>query len=219
MQHKAVIFDLDGTLLDTLDDLAASGNRVLAAAGMPVHPEDRYRFFVGDGLQVLIERIVPPDRRDPEQLAALVEAFREDYGRNWDVHTRLYEGVAFLLSALQEEGLAINVLSNKPDDFTRLCVSRYLHAWSFREILGQRPGMARKPDPAGALYIADKLGLPPSAFLYLGDTGTDMQTAVSAGMHAVGALWGFRTAEELLASGAADLAGQPLDVLRLMQRG
>lgn len=217
MQYKAVIFDLDGTLLDTLDDLADSGNRVLAAAGMPVHPVDRYRFYVGDGLQVLIERIVPPDLRDRERLIAIAEAFREDYGRNWAVRTRLYEGVAPLLTALQAEGLAMNVLSNKPDDFTRLCVSRFLRDWSFREILGQRPGMARKPDPAGALYIAEKLGLPPSAILYLGDTATDMRTAVAAGMYAVGALWGFRTAEELLASGAAELAHQPLDVLRLIQ--
>jgi phosphoglycolate phosphatase len=216
MQYKAVIFDLDGTLLDTLDDLADAGNRVLAAAGLPVYPVERYRFFVGDGLQVLIERIVPPERRDREQVAALVEAFREDYGRNWAVRTRLYEGVAPLLTALQAEGLTMNVLSNKPDDFTRLCVREFLHDWDFREVLGLRPGTARKPDPAGALHIAEKLGLSPSAILYLGDTATDMQTAVAAGMYAVGALWGFRTAEELLASGAAALAGQPLDIIGLI---
>lgn len=214
MRYKAIIFDLDGTLLDTLDDLADAGNRVLAAAGLPVHPVDRYRFFVGDGLQALIERIMPPERRDSAQLAALAEAFREDYGRNWAVRTRLYDGVAPLLTALQAEGLAMNVLSNKPDDFTRLCVGKFLPDWSFREVLGQRPGVARKPDPAGALHIAEKLGFPPSAILYLGDTATDMKTAVAAGMHPVGALWGFRTAEELRAGGAAELAAQPLEVLR-----
>ncbi|MHB8789277.1 MAG: HAD family hydrolase [Desulfobulbaceae bacterium] len=216
MHYKAVIFDLDGTLLDTLDDLAAAGNRVLTAAGLPVHPLDSYRFFVGDGLQVLIERIVPPDRRSRELLTALAAAFREDYGRNWAVRTRLYKGVAPLLTALQAEGLAMNVLSNKPDDFTRLCVSQFLHDWSFQEVVGQRPEMARKPDPAGALYIAEKLGLPPSAIFYLGDTATDMKTAVAAGMHAIGALWGFRSAEELQTAGAAELAAQPLDVLRLI---
>jgi phosphoglycolate phosphatase len=217
MQYKAVIFDLDGTLLDTLDDLAAAGNRVLAAAGLPVHPLDSYRFFVGDGLQVLIERIVSPDRRSRELLTALAEAFREDYGRNWAVRTRLYQGVAPLLTALQAHGLAMNVLSNKPEDFTRLCVSQFLHDWSFQEVVGQRPEMARKPDPAGALYIAEKLGLPPSAILYLGDTATDMRTAVAAGMHPVGALWGFRGAEELKESGAAALAAHPLDVLKFMK--
>lgn len=219
MRCKAIIFDLDGTLLDTLADLANAGNRVLAAAGLPLHPVDRYRFFVGDGLQVLIERITPPERRDRAQLAALAEAFREDYGRNWAVRTRLYDGVARLLTALQTAGLAMNVLSNKPDDFTRLCVNKFLHDWSFREVLGQREGIARKPDPGGALHIAEKLGLPPSAILYLGDTATDMKTAVAAGMHPVGALWGFRTPEELLASGAAELAHQPLDVLKIMQEG
>jgi phosphoglycolate phosphatase len=217
MRYKAIIFDLDGTLLDTLVDLAESGNRVLAAAGMPVHPVDRYRYFVGEGMQVLIERIVPPGLRDRDRLAAIADAFLEDYGRNWAEHTRLYEGVAPLLTALQAGGVTMNVLSNKPDEFTRLCVSRFLHQWSFREVLGQRPGIARKPDPAGALHIAAKLGLPPSSILYLGDTATDMRTAVSAGMHAVGALWGFRTAEELLANGAAELADQPLAVLRLIQ--
>lgn len=217
MQYKAVIFDLDGTLLDTLADLAAAGNRVLAAAGLPVHLEESYRFFVGDGLQVLIERIVPPDRRCRELLTALIAAFREDYGRNWAVRTRLYQGVAPLLTALQAHGLIMNVLSNKPDDFTRLCVSTFLRDWSFQEVVGQRPEMARKPDPAGALYIAEKLGLSPSTILYLGDTATDMRTAVAAGMHPVGALWGFRDAEELQTAGAEELAAQPLEVLKFMK--
>lgn len=217
MRYKAIIFDLDGTLLDTLEDLADAGNRVLAAAGLPVHPMDSYRYFVGEGLQVLIERIVPPELRGSSQLAALAEAFREDYGRNWAVRSRVYDGVPPLLTALQAEGLAMNVLSNKPDDFTRLCVSTFLRDWSFREVLGHRLEMGRKPDPAGALYIAEKLGIQPAAILYLGDTATDMKTAVAAGMRPVGALWGFRTAEELLANGAAELAGQPLDVLRLIQ--
>ena len=217
MQYKAVIFDLDGTLLDTLEDLANAGNRVLATAGLPVHPVDSYRYFVGEGLQVLIERIVPPELRASSQLTALAEAFREDYGRNWAVHTRVYDGVAPLLTALQAKGLAMNVLSNKPDDFTRLCVSTFLRDWSFREVLGHRLGMARKPNPVGALYIAEKLGIQPAAILYLGDTATDMKTAVAAGMHPVGALWGFRTAEELRVNGAVELAGHPLDVLDFIQ--
>jgi len=217
MQCSAVIFDLDGTLLDTLDDLAESGNRVLAWAGLPVHPVESYRYFVGEGMQVLIERIVPADRRNPELLASLAEAFLEDYGRNWAEHTRLYEGVASLLVGFQAKGLPMNILSNKPDDFTKLCVRRFLSEWNFHEVLGNRAGVARKPDPAGALFIAERLGVPPSEILYLGDTATDMKTAVAAGMYPVGALWGFRTAEELLANGARELAAHPLAVLKLVQ--
>lgn len=217
MKYKAIIFDLDGTLLDTLEDLAAAGNRVLAGAGLPVHPVERYRYFVGDGLQTLIERIIPADWREAGRLAELVTAFREDYGRNWQVRTRVYDGIPALLTALQTAGVILNVLSNKPHDFTGLCVNRFLGRWHFRVVLGQQPGMARKPDPGGALRIAGKIGLPPAEILYLGDTATDMRTAVAAGMHPLGALWGFRTAEELLANGAAELAARPAAVLDIVQ--
>lgn len=217
MRYNAVIFDLDGTLLDTLEDLAAAGNRVLAGAGLPVHPVERYRYFVGEGLRVLIERIVPPDRHDPGLLAGLVAAFSEDYGRNWHVRTRVYDGVPELLTALASEGVSLNVLSNKPHAFTLLCVRELLPHWRFQEVSGLREGMARKPDPGGALRIAERIGLPPAEILYLGDTATDMRTAVAAGMHPVGALWGFRTAGELRESGAAVVATHPLEVLKVLR--
>ena len=216
MRYKAVIFDLDGTLLDTLEDLANSANRILAAAGLPVHPVASYRYFVGDGLQVLIERIVPAEKKEAGGLAALADAFLEDYGRNWRVRSRPYDGIPALLTALQAAGVAMNVLSNKPHDFTMLCVNELLGEWSFQEIQGQQPGRARKPDPAGALHIAKKLRLAPADILYLGDTATDMRTALAAGMYPVGALWGFRTAEELLANGAAALLSKPADLLSLV---
>lgn len=213
MHYKAVIFDLDGTLLDTLEDLAAAGNRVLTAAGLPVHPVASYRYFVGEGLRVLIERIVPADRREPELLAGLAAAFSEDYGRNWHVRTRVYDGIPELLNGLQAKGMMLNVLSNKPHDFTLLCVRELLPGWQFRQVSGQQPDIARKPDPAGALRIAERIGLAPAEILYLGDTATDMRTAVAAGMHPLGALWGFRTAEELLANGAAAVLRRPTDLL------
>ncbi len=213
MKYRAVIFDLDGTLLDTLDDLADAANRVLAVAGHPVHPRDAYRYFVGNGLQTLIRRILPQDRRDNEEAGRLIQAFREDYGRNWHVKTRLYDGVDAMLTGLRQRGIILAVLSNKPDDFTRICVRQFLGGWRFEVVLGQRAGVPRKPDPAGALEIAGLLDLPPAEILYLGDSDTDMKTARAAGMFPVGAAWGFRTAEELRESGAGRLADRPEELL------
>ncbi|HER62906.1 MAG TPA: HAD family hydrolase [Desulfobacteraceae bacterium] len=219
MSLKAVIFDLDGTLLDTLEDLADAGNRVLADSGLPVHPVAAYRYFVGDGLTALIRRILPEGMRNDEEVRRKSMAFREIYAKNWNAKTRLYPGVDTLLNGLQEKGLPMNVLSNKPHDFTEICVREFLGGWTFAHVLGNREGLAKKPDPAGALEIAGKLGLAPSEIIYVGDTATDMKTAAAAGMYAVGALWGFRTAEELEVSGAAFLAQRPEDVLELPGKG
>lgn len=219
MKYRAVIFDLDGTLLDTLDDLADAANRVLAVAGYPVHPREAYRYFVGNGLPTLIRRILPQDRQDAEDADRLIRAFREDYGRNWHVKTRLYDGVGAMLTGLRERGVVLAVLSNKPDDFTRICVRRFLDDWRFEVVLGQRPGVPAKPDPAGALEIAGLLDLPPAEILYLGDSDTDMKTARAAGMFPVGAAWGFRTAEELRASGAGRLSGRPEELLGFFRSG
>ena len=216
MKIKAVIFDLDGTLLDTLDDLASAGNRVLRAAGLPVHPIERYRYFVGDGLQSLVERILPAGGRKEEQVHDLIAAFRKDYGSNWKVKTRLYNGVAEMLDGLQERRIKMNVFSNKPHDFTAACVEEFMGAWTFQIVLGQRGGRPRKPDPAGAFEIARSLAADPRDILYLGDTATDMKTACAAGMIPVGALWGFRTEDELRESGALHLVSHPLEVLDLI---
>ncbi|WP_267928778.1 HAD family hydrolase [Desulfolithobacter dissulfuricans] len=217
MGYKAVIFDLDGTLLDTLDDLAESGNRVLAAQGMPTHPREAYCYFVGDGLEMLIRRIVPEDRRDEETIRRLIQEFREVYSRNWNVLSRPYPGVDDMLEELRRLGLSLAVLSNKPDDFTRHCVQELLGNHSFVSVLGHRPGVPRKPAPDGALEIAETMGLTPADILYLGDTATDMETALRAGMTPVGALWGFRTADELRQSGAAHLVSHPGEVVELVR--
>ena len=215
MNYKAIIFDLDGTLLDTLADLADAGNRVLAEAGLPVHSVDSYRYFVGDGLVTLIMRILPAEMRNKGEVARMAAAFRKVYATNWNTKTKAYDGVEPLLNGLHDNDLPINVLSNKPDDFTKICVREFLGNWSFAHVLGNREGIPKKPDPAGALEIARKLGFAPPAIVYLGDTATDMQTAVSAGMYPVGAVWGFRTAQELEESGAKRLVSRPEEVLEL----
>jgi phosphoglycolate phosphatase len=214
MSFQAVLFDLDGTLLDTLADLAGAMNCVLRQRGLPEHPLDAYKRFIGDGVANLVGRVLPPGCDDPALRAECVAAMRAEYARRWDQQTRPYPGVPELLDALSARGLPLAVLSNKPDEFTQLCVARLLLRWRFQTVLGERPGVPRKPDPSGALEIARAFELAPERVLYLGDTGTDMQTAVAAGMWPVGALWGFRDAAELRAHGAAALIERPQELLQ-----
>jgi len=216
MNFRAILFDLDGTLLDTLADIADSANRVLAGHGYPTHPIDAYRHFIGDGLVRLFGRVLPADQRGEEVIAECVGGFREAYAENWNVRTRRYEGVADLLDAATARGLKMAILSNKPHAFTRRCVDAYLSAWPFQAVLGQRDGVPRKPDPAGAREIVDRLEVAAEHFLYLGDTPTDIETALNAGMHPVGVSWGFRPVDELRAGGAARIIDRPLELMDLV---
>jgi phosphoglycolate phosphatase len=216
MSYKAIIFDLDGTLLNTLADLGNAVNRVLAQRGFPTHALDEYRYFVGNGTRMLIIRALPEKKRDDETVAECLEAFREDYGQHWKVKTRLYDGVPEMLTALTARGLRIAVVSNKPDDFTKQCVAYFLPHWRFDAVIGQRDEVPQKPDPAGALEAAELLHISPGDFLYLGDSSVDMKTAVAAGMFPVGALWGFRSAKELRENGAQALITRPLELLDLL---
>ncbi|MFH1724937.1 MAG: HAD family hydrolase [Elusimicrobiota bacterium] len=213
---RAVLFDLDGTLLDTLDDIADSMNAVLRRAGYPEHPLEAYKYFVGDGIRALVLRALPEDRRDDAGIETQLGAMREEYGRRWKDKTRPYAGVPKLLDALSKRGLRMAILSNKPENNTRSAVEALLGGWKFAEVRGAAPGGPLKPDPSGAMEISAALGIPPDEFIYLGDTGIDMKTAVGAGMYAVGALWGFRKADELLAEGAKALIQRPEDLLRLL---
>ncbi len=216
MHYKAILFDLDGTLLDTLEDLATAANRALGTLGLPAHPTDAYRVFVGDGLRTLAERILPGEQRSAAQVDALVAAFEREYSRTWNERTEPYAGVPEMLDRLTGDGYRLSVLSNKPDAFTRLCVEQLLPHWTFAPLYGQRPGVPKKPDPAAALAIAVELDLDPAEMLYLGDTATDMHTARAAGMAAVGVLWGFRTADELRAAGARHLITHPGELAPLL---
>lgn len=211
--YTGVLFDLDGTLLDSLADLADSMNTALHRLGFPSHPLDAYRYFVGDGMETLARRVLPPDNRDEATVHQAMTAMREEYGGRWANTTRPYDGVPELLDALTALGTSLVILSNKPDDFTKKIVGALLGNWPFRAVHGVRPGGPKKPEPAGALEIADRLGIEPRHFLYLGDTGTDMLTAKQAGMFAVGALWGFRTASELKKNGAKALIARPQELL------
>ena len=214
-KYEAVIFDLDGTLLDTLQDLADSTNSTLRERNLPTHEIDAYRFFVGSGVTELISRALPEEKRNDNVIADCVKAFREDYGRNWKVNTRLYNGVPELLDALSERHIKMTVLSNKPHEFIIVCIQEFFPDWKFEMILGARDGIPIKPDPTGANEIAENLGLSPSKIVYLGDSGVDMTTAVTAGMLPVGALWGFRPEGELKEHCAVKTIKTPMELLEL----
>jgi phosphoglycolate phosphatase len=216
MKFKAVLFDLDGTLLNTLDDLADSMNSALEQMGFPGHPVASYKVFVGDGVEVLVRRALPADHLDEATVTDCVRAMRREYDRRMFDKTRPYPGIPELLDGLTKKNVVLGVLSNKPDGPTRTIVGQMLPRWKFAAVAGQRPGVHKKPDPSGALAIARDLNLAPADFLYLGDTSTDMKTAVSAGMYPVGAAWGFRDERELRESGAKAVATYPTDVLPLI---
>ncbi len=218
-QYKGVLFDLDGTLLDTIDDLTDSMNSALSAVGLLPHTAEECKYFVGDGVEMFIRRALPEDRRDDQTVAEVRTNYCAAYAKCWANKTRPYEGIPQLLGELERRQITMAVLSNKPDDFTRAVLARLLPQWSFARVAGAREGVPRKPDPAPAIAIAKDLHIPPREFLYVGDTNTDMQTAVAAGMYPVGALWGFRKAEELLANGAKTLIEKPMDLLKLLEGG
>jgi phosphoglycolate phosphatase len=219
MTYRAVLFDLDGTLLDTLGDIGSAVNDALAREGFPTHPIEAYREFIGDGVVTLVQRALPSGRGaiDDEAVARCVAGYRSAYEREWNVRTRPYEGIPALLDALASRGVAMGVLSNKPDDFTQLCVSEYLSAWPFRVVFGQREGVPRKPDPAGAVEAARGLGFEPGEVLYVGDTAVDMETGLRAGMRPIGVAWGFRPVEELWSTGAEAVIETPAELLLHLQ--
>jgi phosphoglycolate phosphatase len=215
-RFKAILFDLDGTLLDTLEDIADSMNAVLRRHAMKTFPVDDYRLLVGKGLGELIKRVLPEDKISEQTIDEFLSAMRIEYAKRWAENTRPYPGVPELLDELQKISLPMAVLSNKADEFTQIMVRTLLPKWQFQFIRGLKDDLPAKPDPTSALQIAHELKIQPSNFIYLGDTGIDMQTANSAGMYAAGTLWGFRTAEELRANGAKILVEFPLQVLELL---
>ncbi len=198
---KAIIFDLDGTLLYTLEDLADSLNDVLRAEGLPTHPTDAYRFMVGNGLERLVIRALPEGLRIPAHVRPILRKFVEYYRENQCRRTRPYPGLPELLERLAGAGLRLAVLSNKAHPNTVEVVEHFFPG-RFQMVLGMRPEVPAKPDPAGALEIVAAFGMRPEDFLYLGDSDVDMKTAVAAGLFPVGAGWGYRPREELTAAGA-----------------
>jgi len=217
MKFEAVIFDLDGTLLDTLEDIADSANAVLSKMSFPEHPVDSYRWFVGDGMQELAKRALPEHNCEQRLIERFEREVKQQYSVRWADKTTAYPGIEEMLSNLEQRKQKIAALSNKPDEFTRIIMEKFFPEIHFDAVYGLKPDVPKKPAPSGALKIAQELRIPPEKFLYLGDTNTDMQTAVSAGMYPVGALWGFRDREELEANGAKALVDKPAEVIVILK--
>ncbi len=211
-RFKAIIFDLDGTLLDSLEDIADSMNLVLKRAGFPPHPVEAYKYFIGDGMDVLVERALGPENTRPAVISKCLAALQKVYSEHWAAKTHPYPGIANLLNRCEAIGLKMGILSNKPDDATQATVDHFLLPEIFAAIHGARPNIPKKPHPLGAELMAGQMGMEPEECIFLGDMPVDMQTAVAAGMYPVGALWGMRTARELSAGGAKMLAVTPADL-------
>ena len=212
---RGLIFDLDGTLVDSLQGIAASLNRALSAAGLPTHGIDQVRGFIGNGARVLVTRAAPIGA-DDSQINLLESSFKADYDTSWPTGTFAYEGMVGLLEALQSKGCLLAVLSNKPHPFTAQIVSEVFSNLDFSVVLGQLEGIPHKPDPTGALEIANLLGLLPEECIVIGDSTMDLETAKNAGMEAIAVSWGYHDRERLLAAGAEQIADTPNSLMRLL---
>lgn len=217
MSKKAVIFDLDGTLTDTLKSIWKSANLALADVGLPPFDIDRYRYFVGDGAAELVKRALIADG-DKELVLfdKMSESYRKHFEKYVNYEVRPYEGIRELLHALKEKGILLAVNSNKPQDRTVNVIEENFGKGTFDILVGQSDERARKPAPDGVFYIMERLGLMKDEVIYLGDTCVDMKTGRSAGVFTIGALWGFCDRQELEENHADVIIEHPMELLKYL---
>ena len=213
MRRKAVVFDLDGTLINSLPDISSAMNRVLAAFNLPAHEESAYRLFTGDGARNLTLRALGERR---EMLPQVLAAYAGEYGKNSRVNTAPYAGIAQMLDTLSGKGLLLCVLSNKDELDTQQVIAHYFPGQTFAVIRGRREGVPLKPDPTALLQIAAQLKLLPEDFWYVGDTKTDMLCAAGAGMESIAVTWGYQTMEEIAGGKPMHYAGTPGELTALL---
>lgn len=211
-ETKLIIFDLDGTLLDTVADLAFSVNHALAKNGFPSHAIEAYKYFVGNGVNKLIERSLPEGYGTEANIALIKEDFRNFYDKHSADHTVPYDGIRELLQTLQKEGLMLAVASNKYHSATESLIREIFPEIAFAAVYGQREGKPPKPDPSIVLDILQRTSVMATEALYVGDSGVDMLTAANSGVRSVGVTWGFRSREELVEAGACHIANKPDEV-------
>lgn len=211
---KAVLFDLDGTLVNSLSDLAASTNFALTKFGFPTHETEKYKYFVGDGMAKLIERALPEDKRDMETINTTLDIFMEHYRAHYVDETVPYDGILELLDKLT--GVKKAVISNKADEMV-IPLTKKLLGDRFDIVCGKREGYPTKPDPTLTLEIIEKLGVASNECIFVGDSGMDMAVAKNSGCVALGVLWGFRSEEELLLNGADYIAKKPAEILEIIK--
>ncbi len=216
---KAVIFDLDGTILDTLSDLMGATNGMLRYFSYPENPDPEFhKTVIGTGVRNYVTGSLPKDvPADEAHIDACVKKMREIYKEHLNDTTKPYPGIDRLMQFLTEQGIKINILSNKPNEQTQTLVSAWFSEYPICHAYGEREGIPRKPDPQAALAIAEDLGISPAEMAFVGDSGVDMQTGNNAGMLPIGVLWGFRKKEELLENGAKYLAQSAEDLIEMIK--
>jgi len=214
MNIRGIIFDLDGTLVHTIEDIGDACNTLLKLHGYPQYSSQEFIRWIGNGAAKFIENAMG-EKVDPGQLKNYVSEFKEIYRENLHNKSRLYEGIPQLLDELTGMGVKLAILSNKPHHLTESVVSYYLSAWDFNPVLGQRIHVPRKPDPAAAFEIAGKLGIPVNRFLFVGDSMGDLRTSKAAGMMPVGVSWGYGLREGVSLNGET-LIHNPQELLSLL---
>ncbi len=214
---KAIIFDLDGTLLDTLTDIMESVNKVLEKHQFPTHDLETYKYFIGSGIGVLTQKAFPQDISESDFQLYLSEVMTE-YEARQTLRTKPYDGIVEMLEQLNAKGILISILSNKPDEFAKPTVQYFFPNIKFEVVFGSRKGVERKPAPDAVFEILDIIGIEKSEAFFVGDTSTDIRTAVNAGVDAIGVSWGFRTVKELKSAGATYIIDTPEEIFSLLSK-
>jgi phosphoglycolate phosphatase len=214
---KAIIFDLDGTLIDSLEDIAVCMNQVLEELNLPIHKIEDYKYFVGGGISILVDNALHKDTSE-EMKEKVTQRFKVLYDLNLHDKTKPYEGIYELLDELVKLDFKIGILSNKPHEFTVQYANNLFSKYNMKEVHGQKAHVQKKPDPIAAIEIAKKFETSCEEVYFVGDTMVDMQTAVNAKMIGIGVLWGFRDEEELMSNGATFVVKHPLDILDIVNK-
>jgi phosphoglycolate phosphatase len=215
MKFKGVIFDLDGTLVNSLEDIADAMNKVLQDLDYPTHGYEDYQYFIGSGLRNLVSKSLPANQNDENQIEHCYHLMVEIYRDNCTNQTKPYNGIVELLDELKSRNLKLSVFSNKADALTKE-ITAFLFPGYFDPIVGLSIESLKKPNPFEAVEISKRMGLQPEEMIFVGDSGIDMQTATNANMFAVGVLWGYRPEEELIKNGAKHILSHPLDLIPIL---
>lgn len=216
MKYRAVIFDLDGTLLYTLGDIADALNRALSRFSLPQYTENEYKAMVGYGLKDVTRRVMGQAYNDDDLFENVYQAVLEEYRKFPVEKTKPYPGIPSMLDRLVEMGIAISVLSNKEDPLVQLITEKILSSWSFKVIRGSIPEVPPKPDPASVYEILKVMEVDAGETLFVGDSGADMHTAGNSGIYSIGVSWGYRSVEHLKGEGAQYIAFSPADIVHLI---
>jgi len=213
--YKIAVFDMDGTILDTIDDLHAAINHTLKNLGFPERGRDEFRTFIGDGQRILVKRSLPEGAQDGETLQRVIDLYAPYYAAHADILTTIYDGVFEAIAKMREAGMKIAIFTNKPHAPAVALAEKYFPGM-IDFVFGQRADIPRKPDPAGLFVILDELQISKEECIYIGDSDVDMQTAKNANVTAIGVTWGYNTRDEIERAGGRMIIDDALQLADLI---